>query len=445
MRSEFVSFRREYDIKRAMTQPRLAILGGIRTPFVKSGDAFKDVPAYDLARLAMREALDRTGVRPEQVDEVIFGNVAQPAEAANVARVSALLAGLPIRTPAVTVHRNCASGMESVTTAYDRLLAGHGKLMLAGGTENMSQIPLLYPQSFSEKLVALQRARKLGARLSALATFRPKDFSPRIGLILGLTDPICGLGMGQTAEVLAKKFKISRYEQDVFALKSHQKAVAARARLAEEIMPVITPRLAVTQDIGPRENQSLEALEKLKAVFDRKFGTVTPGNTCPVTDGAAALLVCLEQDVKSFDLPERPLGYLRAYAYAGCPPAQMGIGPVFATVKMLRRASVPMKEIDLFEINEAFACQVLSCLKLFGSANLRKEYGLDGQDLLSQIDPSRLNVNGGAIALGHPVGTSGARLILTLLKEMQRRGAVRGLATLCVGGGQGAALLLEAQ
>ncbi len=425
-----------------MGQHRLAILSGIRTPFVKSGDAFKNIPAQELARMVFREVLDRSGVDAGRVDEVILGNVAQPADAANIARVSALLAGLPIQTPAVTVHRNCASGMESVTAAFDRLSTGHGKICLTGGTENMSRIPLFYPQSFSEKMAALQRARTIGARVSVLSTFRFRDFSPRIGLLLGLTDPVCGLGMGQTAEVLAKKFHISRYEQDVFALGSHQKAVAARPRMVEEIMPVITPAITVTQDIGPRENQTMEALEKLRPIFDRKFGTVTAGNACPVTDGACALLVCLEQDVGQFKAAGAPLGYLRAYAYAGCPPDQMGLGPVFAAAKVLSREKIPLKDIDLVEINEAFACQVLSCLKLFASAELQKRYDIDGS-YLSEIDPARLNVNGGAVALGHPVGASGARLILTLLKEMNRRRVGRGLATLCVGGGQGAALILE--
>jgi len=426
-----------------MKQQRLAILAGIRTPFVKSGDVFKDIPAYDLARLVCREVIDRSGVPVDRIDEVILGNVAQPAEAANIARVSALLAGVPIRVPAVTVHRNCASGMESITTAYDRLLAGQGKLMLVGGTENMSRIPFFYPQSFSEKLAALQRARTLGQKAGVLSTFRFGDFSPRIGLILGLTDPICGLGMGQTAEVLAKLFRISRYEQDTFALGSHRKAVAGRARLADEQMPVITPNLSVTQDNGPRENQSLEALEKLRPVFDRRYGTVTAGNTCPVTDGAAAFLVCLEKDVETLEFPGRPLGFLRGYAYAGCPPDQMGLGPVFAASKLLKSQKVSMRAIDLFEINEAFACQVLSCLKLFGSTALRKKYDLDAEDFLAEIPPDRLNVNGGAIALGHPVGSSGSRLVLTALKELHRRGAASALATLCVGGGQGAALLLE--
>ncbi|MBI4178295.1 thiolase family protein [bacterium] len=424
-----------------MKPDRLAILAGVRTPFVKSGDVFKDLPAYELARLVMREVIDRTGLEPGAVDEVILGNVAQPAEAANIARVSALLAGLPIETPAVTVHRNCASGMESVTTAFERLRAGRGKLMLVGGTENMSRIPLFYPRSFTEKLAALQKARTLGARLGVLSAFRPRDFSPQIGLLLGLTDPVCGMGMGQTAEVLAKKFVLSRREQDEYALRSHQKAVQARERLAEEILPVITPDLSVTQDIGPRENQTLQALEKLRPIFDRKFGTVTAGNACPVTDGAAALLVSLEKDAKSFGVP--PLGFLRAYAYSGCPPEQMGLGPVFSTARLLKETQVPMKDIELFEINEAFSCQVLACLRLFASPTLRKEYRMAGADLLREIDPLTLNLNGGAVALGHPVGSSGTRLILTLLMQMRRSQANMGLATLCVGGGQGAAMLLE--
>jgi acetyl-CoA C-acetyltransferase/acetyl-CoA acyltransferase len=425
-----------------MTAPAVWILGGVRTPFVKAGMALRQVPVYELGRIAVGELLARHELDPAALDEVVLGNCAQPAEAANSARVTALRAGVPERVPALTVHRNCASGMESVAIAAERIQLGRARLVLAGGMESMSRIPLLYPPEFGDWLEGLARARDPFARLGAALRFRPRMLRPRLGLVEALTDPVCGLNMGETAEVLARDFRIERGRQDEFALASHQRTLAARERLREEIVPVFpAPGFEIVRDdAGPRENQTLEQLAKLKPFFDRRNGTVTVGNACPVTDGAVTLLVGDETVARDWPLP--PLGRLRAWAFAGLAPRRMGLGPVYAMALALARAGLELGDIELFEINEAFAAQVLACLEAARSAEFARAE-LDRRAALGEIPLERLNVNGGAIALGHPVGASGARLLLTLLLEMRRRGAKRGLASLCVGGGQGAAFILE--
>jgi acetyl-CoA C-acetyltransferase/acetyl-CoA acyltransferase len=422
--------------------PGTWILGGLRTPFAKAGGAFKSVPVYELGRIAVAELLARQEVDPARLDEVILGNCAQPAEAANSARVTALRAGIPEQVPGSTVHRNCGSGMEAVAQAAWRIGAGAGKLLLVGGMESMSQIPLQYTFEYADWLEGLMRAKTPFARAGALGRFRPRMLTPRISLAEGLTDLTCGLNMGQTAEVLSREFRIPRERQDGFALRSHQLAIAGREALREEITPVFPgPGFEmVRDDVGPRESQSLEQLAKLKPYFDRRNGTVTVGNSCQVTDGAVALLVGDEATAGSW--PRPPLGRLRAFAFAGLSPQRMGLGPIYAMSKVLAQEGLSIADVDLFEINEAFAAQVLACLDAARSDGFaRAELGRDRA--LGEIPLERLNVHGGAIALGHPVGASGARLILTLLHEMRRRGVARGLAALCVGGGQGAAFLLE--
>jgi acetyl-CoA acetyltransferase family protein len=418
------------------------ILGGIRTPFVKAGAAFKRTPAHELGRVAMAELMARHELDPGRVDHVIFGNCATPADAANIARVAALRAGVPERVPGVSVHRNCASGMEAVAAAMYRIAAGEARIVLAGGMENMSLIPLFFQPSYADFLGALTRARTPMARLGAMLRFRPGMLAPRIGILEGLTDPVCGLNMGETAEVLSREFRITREQQDEFALVSHQRAVSARERLREEIVPVYPgpDYQAVADDIGPRDNQTLEALARLKPIFDRRNGTVTAGNACQVTDGAVAMLVADDATARAWPVP--PLGRVRAFAFAGLSPARMGLGPVFAMTRALERAGLMLDDMELIEINEAFAAQVLACMEASASeAFARAELGRDHS--LGAIPMEKLNVNGGAIALGHPVGASGARLILTLLMEMRRRNLKRGIASLCVGGGQGAAFVLE--
>jgi acetyl-CoA C-acetyltransferase/acetyl-CoA acyltransferase len=415
----------------------IAILDGVRTPFARAFGPLAKVPAQDLGRHAAVEALRRAGLRPDEVDQVVFGNVATPADCANIARVIALRAGVPQDRIAHTVQRNCASGMEAISTAAGLIRLGEAKTVLAGGTESMSQIPLLYNHQATEQYVRLGRAKSVWQKTGALLGFRPRHFKPVIALKEGLTDPVSGLIMGETAEVLVEDFGISRQAQDEFALLSHQRAVAAQERgvLAEEIVPIDD----VKEDVGPRKGQSLEALAKLKPFF-RKDGTVTVGNSCQITDGAAALVLLPGEAARSSG--RQPLGYLRGFAYAGCDPRRMGLGPAFATARLLDKTGLSLRDIDLIELNEAFAAQVIANEKAFVSDRFAKEQ-LGRPQALGEIDRAKLNVNGGAIALGHPVGATGTRLVLTLLKELKRRGGRYGLATLCVGGGQGGAMLVE--
>jgi acetyl-CoA C-acetyltransferase/acetyl-CoA acyltransferase len=421
-----------------------AIVEGVRTPFCKAFGPLAAVPAHELGRLATRAVLERAGLRPDEVDQVVFGNVVMPAEAANIARVIALLAGVPQDRIAHTVQRNCASGMEAITTASQLIQLGEARRIVAGGTESMSQIPLLYNEEATALFQRLGRARSWWQRWRTLLKFRPRHFRPVPAVKLGLTDPVSGLIMGETAEVLAEERRVSREQQDEFALESHRRATAAikNGLLAEEITPVPAGdgHEAVTQDIGPRPDQSLEALAKLKPFF-KAGGTVTVGNSCPLTDGAAAALVMPGEAARAEG--RTPLGYLRAFAYAGCDPRRMGLGPVFATARLLERTGRALKDIDLVEMNEAFAAQVIANERAFASDRFAREE-LSASHSLGALDPGRLNVNGGAIALGHPVGATGTRLVITLLRELRRRKLRWGLATLCVGGGQGAALLLEA-
>jgi acetyl-CoA C-acetyltransferase/acetyl-CoA acyltransferase len=422
----------------------VAIVAGARTPMVRMGGAFRDMHVSDLTRIVIQETLYRSRWPADRLDEVIIGNVVMPADAANLARVSALWAGVPHRVPAYTVQRNCASGMEAVADAANRIRHRESRMILAGGAESMSTIPLLFPQQTMGPMSQLARARNVFQKLGAVASFRPRHFKPIAALECGLTDPTCGLIMGRTAEILASEFGITRREQDEFALRSHQRAVAATeaGKFRDEIVSVYAGRKfePITTDVGPRTGQTLEALAKLKPIFDRRDGTVTVGNSCQVTDGAAAVLVADPDAAKAEGLDV--LGYVRAYAYAGLDPARMGLGPVYAIDQLLRRAGLSFNDIKLWEINEAFAAQVLACLKAMSSRRFAAER-LDRSDPIGEIDPDTLNVNGGAIALGHPVGMTGTRLVLTLLHEMRRRDVEFGVAALCVGGGQGAAVLLQ--
>jgi acetyl-CoA C-acetyltransferase/acetyl-CoA acyltransferase len=422
------------------------VVDGVRTPFAKSGGPFKDINAQELGRLAVVELLARTEYDPARIDEVIFGNCGTPADAANIGRIIALNAGIPQAIPGFTVHRNCASGIESIAQAYYKIASGVTSAVIVGGTESMSRYPLIFSRGMTEVFAGLNMSKTIGGKLKALSKFRLKDLTPKIALIEGLTDPVCGLNMGQTAELLAREFNISRQAQDEFALLSHQRAVAAtnEGRLAEEIVPVyVPPRYGetLTEDFGPRPEQSLEALGKLRPIFDRRHGTVTPGNSCMVTDGACALLVMEEERARREGY--QPLGRIRSFSFAGLDPARMGLGPTYATPPALEMAGAAFTDIDLIEINEAFAAQVLANEVAFASARFAEEH-LGRSAPIGGIDRSRLNVNGGAIALGHPVGVSGSRIALTALKELRRRDGQLALATLCVGGGQGAAMVLEA-
>jgi acetyl-CoA acetyltransferase family protein len=419
----------------------VVLVDGVRTPYCRANTDLRDVPAVDLGRIPSVELFARTGLAPERIDEAIFGNIATPVDAANIARVIALRAGVPESVPAFTVGRNCGSGAEAIADAFLRIRGGFGEVMLAGGVESMSQIPLLFGEPAKRKFLGVFGAKSAGARIRAAARFRPADFKPVVGLELGLTDPVCDLNMGQTAEVLAKDFGISREEQDAYALRSHQRATAARAKLAEEIVPVPVPprydRLA-TIDNGVRENQTMEALAKLRPFFDRKFGTVTAGNSSQITDGGAAVLVASLQAARGYGL--RPIGYVRSFAFAGTDPARMGLGPALAVPIALKRAGIAWKDVGLVELNEAFAAQVLACARVWNSAEWHAKHD---SEPIGELDFERTNVNGGAIALGHPVGSTGTRLVITLLREMRRRQVQFGIATMCIGGGQGGAVVVE--
>ena len=434
--------------KTAATSRRAVVLDGLRTPFARSWGAFQDLSVPDLGSFVLRELLVQAEVPPAAVQHVVMGCGGMPSDAANPARVSALRAGLPDSIPALTVQRNCASGMEAVVQAATLVETGRADVVLCGGMESMSNYAAEFPVSFRKKALALGKARSLGQRLGALLRFRPADFKPRWGLQVGLTDPSCGLNMGQTAEILARELGISRLEQDMFALRSHERAGAARERLAEEIVPIVPPTGTVhLHDDGIREDQSPERLAKLKPAFERAHGTVTAGNACGITDGAAALLVCEESWAQAHLAAvgregEGPLARIVGSAAAGVDPRRMGLGPTAALPRALEPAGWSLDELDLVEINEAFAAQVIACLRVMADAELMRRHA-DWPEALGELDEEKLNPNGGAIALGHPVGVSGARLVLTLAKELRRRGGRKGAATLCVGGGQGQAVLLE--
>lgn len=437
----------------------VVIVEGVRTPFAKSGTKLKTVHAAKLGQVALRELIARTNLDVKLVDEVLLGNTGSPSDAVNIARVVALNSGFPLQTSAVTVHRNCASALESITTGYERIKAGTMDVIVAGGTENMSQMPLIMPPAISSILERLGSAKTTGARLSAIwdwlmadlkqiketvttAPLQKTKYKAIISLADGLTDPFVGMNMGMTAEVIAKEFGIGRREQDEYALKSHQKAVAAKAKLAEELTPFyLEPdyKEVITEDIGPRAEQTIEALTKLKPFFDKTTGSITAGNSCPITDGAAMVLMMTREKAEA--LGYKPLVRIRGYAFTGLEPERMGMGPAYSTPIALKRAGLSMKDIGLVELNEAFAAQVMANQKAFDSDEFGKKIGLPGK--IGELRSDILNVNGGAIALGHPVGATGTRITLTLMKEMRRRNTEFGLATLCIGGGQGGSLIIE--
>ncbi len=424
---------------------RIAIIAGYRSPMGKAGGALKNVTAHDLGARIVKEVVLRSKVDPEMIDEVIIGNVAQPGEAANIARVIALKAGLPEKIPAFTVHRNCASGMEAFSSAAAKILNGDNEIILAGGVESMSNIPLLYNKKMTGLFAQLSKAKTVGQKIQALLQFRLNYLAPIVGIVQGLTDPISGLIMGCTAENVAKDLKITREEQDEFALQSHKKAEVAIANgtFAQEIIPVFNNdeknSLMIEEDEGVRKGQSIEALAKLKPYFEKVTGTVTVGNSSQITDGAAFAVLMRESKAKELGL--EPIGYIREYAYAGLDPSRMGLGPVFASKKVFDKSGLSLQDMDLVEINEAFAAQVIGCQKAFASDEFCQQHF--GTPAIGVLKSEILNVNGGGIALGHPVGMSGARIVIALLRELKRRGKNRGLATICIGGGQGGAMIVE--
>jgi len=417
------------------------IVAGNRTPFLKSRGRPGPFRASDLAVAAGKALLARQPFAPQALDEVILGCIIPGPDEVNIARLVALRLGCGKQVPAWTVQRNCGSGMQAIDSAATDIAFGRADLVLAGGTEAMSQAPVLLPTQSVELLGAWQQARTSRERLRLLTRLRPAHFRLVFGLHQGLTDPVVDLSMGQTAEILARRFSVSREDMDAYAVESHRRLAHAQDEgWLEEIEPLFAPDGTVyDHDDGVRRDSSMDRLAKLKPAFDR-FGLVTAGNSAQVSDGAALLILASADAVRRFNLPV--LGRIVDCAWTGVEPEQMGLGPVHAMAPLLLRQGLTTEEIDFWEINEAFAAQVLACRAAWRSDEYaRTELGL-GQ-AFAAISPERLNMDGGAVAVGHPVGTSGARIILHLLQILQRTRSRRGMAALCIGGGQGGAMLLE--
>jgi acetyl-CoA acyltransferase len=421
---------------------RVAIIAGVRTPFARSGTVFRDASAVALARHAARELLYRSEVDGREIDEVVFSQVVPSVLTPNVAREVSLLPQLPPSVPAYTLNRACASAAQAINNAADQITLGHADVVLAGGVELLSDLPILHSRRFSRALVDAGKARSFGARVATLGRVRPRDLIP---VTPAIAEPSTGETMGQSAEKMAKENGISREEQDRVALMSHQRAAAATAdgRLPAEIAPWFggsETSQVITSDNGIRSDTSLEALASLRPVFDRKYGTVTAGNSSPLTDGAAAVLLMSEEKAKS--LGHEPLAYIRSYAVAAVDPGwQLLMGPVYAVPKALERAGIPWNELGLVEIHEAFAAQVLSNVQAWGSQAWADRLGLSLP--VGDVDWDRTNVSGGSIAIGHPFAATGARLVTTLAHEMRRRDVQFGLISICAQGGMGYAMVLE--
>ena len=421
---------------------RVAIIAGLRTPFAKANTVLKDARGVDLARHVARELLYRTELEGHLVDEVIWGQVVPSPLVPNVAREVSLLPQFPPSVPAYTLNRACASGAQAVQNAADQIAVGHADIILAGGVESLSDVPVLHSRRMSGILVEASKARSLGARLRILSRVRPRDLVP---LAPAVAEPSTGESMGQSAEKMAKENHISREAQDRIALMSHERAAAAMAdgRMTAEIAPWFGGRgmdEPVTADNGIRTDTSLEKLAALKPVFDRRYGTVTAGNSSPLTDGAACVLLMAEDRARA--LGYQPLAFIRSYAVAAVDPGwQLLMGPALAVPRALSRAGLAWSEIGVLEIHEAFAAQVLSNVQAWGSAEWASRLGLPGP--AGEVDWDRTNLMGGSIAVGHPFGATGCRIITSLAHEMNRRDVQFGMLSICAQGGMGYAMVLE--
>lgn len=421
---------------------RAVVIAGLRTPFAKAGTVFRDNTASELARHCTRELLYRTELAGDQVSEVIYGQVVPSPLVPNVAREVALLPQFPKTIPAYTLNRACASSAQAVANAADQIHAGRAEVVLAGGVEMLSDVPILFSRKFARVLQAAARAKSLGQRIGAFSSLRPRDFKP---VAPAIAEPSTGMTMGDSAEKMAKENGISRIEQDEYALMSHQRAAAADrdGRLAAEIAPWFTGAgndTVVRSDNLIRPDTSIEALSRLKPVFDRRHGSVTAGNSSPLTDGAATVLMMSEE--KAASLGYKPLVAVRSHAVAAVDPGwQLLMGPAYAVPMALERAGLTWNDIGVFEIHEAFAAQVLSNVQAWGSAEWADRLGLSGP--VGEVDWDRTNLMGGSIALGHPFAATGARLVTTLAHLMVERGEQFGLVSICAQGGMGFAMILE--
>jgi len=419
------------------------IVDGLRTPFLKSRNRPGPFSASDLATAAGRALLVRQPFAPTELDEVILGCASPSVDEVNIGRVVALRMGCGQKVPGWTVMRNCASGMQALDSAIANIRTGRSSLVLAGGVDALSRTPLLVSDAMVLWLSSWYAAKSLGQRARLLARLKPAHFAPIIGIMKGLTDPMVGLLMGQTAENLAFRFGITRREMDEFAARSHQRVIAGQqsGHYGDEVVPVYDRRGEVyAADDGMRADSTVDNLAKLRPFFDKKYGNVTAGNSSQITDGAAWLLLASERAVERHGLT--PLGRIVDSEWAALDPAQMGLGPVHAATPILRRHGLALNDLDAWEINEAFAAQVLACERAWNDTEYcRAELGVDAA--LGPLDAAKLNVDGGAIALGHPVGASGARIVLHVLNVLRRTGGRRGMAAICIGGGQGGAMLVE--
>lgn len=421
---------------------RVAIVAGVRTPFVRAGTVFKTISAIDLGKLCVAELIHRTNLDGKEVQALVFGTVVPSIIAPNIAREVSLLPMLPKGVQAFSVSRACASANQAITDAADQIALGHVDVAIAGGSESLSNIPILHSQGMSDALVLASKAKTMGGRVKALSRIRMKDLVP---ITPAIAEPSTGETMGQSAEKMAKLNNISRDEQDQFALRSHRLAAEGTrgGRLTAEIMPVYVPpryETFATSDNGIREDTSYEQLAQLKPVFDRQYGTVTAGNASPLTDGGACILLMSEQRARDLGYP--PLGFIRSYAYAALDPGEQLLqAPVLAAPVALKRAGLMLGDMDLVEMHEAFAAQVLSNLRGFESQMWAERAGFATP--VGEVDRDKLNVMGGSIAIGHPFGATGSRITVTLLNELRRRDKQFGLMTVCAAGGMGFAMVVE--
>jgi acetyl-CoA acyltransferase len=410
---------------------RVAVIAGCRTPFCKAGTVLKEARAVDLARYAARELLERTNLPPGAVNEVIFGQVVPSALVPNIAREVSLLPQFPKEIPAFSVNRACASANQAITAAHDQIALGHADVILAGGAESLSDIPILASRRLADILVSASKARTLGARIATFAKIRPRDLIP---VAPAIAEPSTGQSMGQSAEKMAKENHISREAQDRWALRSHQMAAQGTAdgRLTAEIAPWLSLGPSadfVKADNGIRTDSTLEQMAQLRPVFDRRYGTVTAANASPLTDGASAVLLMSEAAARAHGY--EPLAYIRSYAVAAVDPGwQLLQAPIRAVPTALERAGIGWQDLGLIEIHEAFASQVLSNLQGFAAMGW-------------EINEAIINVMGGSIAIGHPFGATGGRLVTTLANEMRRRDVQFGLISVCAQGGMASAVVLE--
>jgi acetyl-CoA acyltransferase len=421
---------------------RVAVVAGVRTPFARAGTVLKNYTAIQLGKLCVAELLQRANLSGAEVDGVVYGTVVPNVVAPNIAREVSLMPMLPKGCQAFTVSRACASANQAITDAADQIALGHLDVVIAGGAESLSNVPILHSRTMAEKLVAMSRAKTTVARLKLLASIRPRDFVP---ITPAIEEPSTGETMGESAEKMAKINHIAREEQDEFALRSHQRAAAGieDGRITSEIGPVYPPPTfnpPIASDNGIRTDTSLDQLRALKPVFDRKYGTVTAGNSSPLTDGASAVLLMSQE--RAHSLGYQPVAYIRSYSYAALDPGeQLLMAPVLAAPVALQRAGITLRDVDVVEMHEAFAAQVLCNLRGFTSRVWAERAGFS--EPVGEVDPDRLNVLGGSIAIGHPFGATGGRILTTLCNELVRRDGQFGLLTVCAAGGMGHAMVVE--